>query len=433
MKAVIMAGGKGTRLSSITDGVIPKSMVSINGIPILEYQIRLLIRYRIEEVIIITGFLHTVIENYFGNGDKFGLPITYIIEDTPKGTGGRLPLLEKYINDDFIVLFGDLVCDFSIQRMLEAHIKKNALITLFAHPNAHPFDSDLLVIDEGHKVTGYYSKHETRQKWHKNLVNAGIYIINPRIFSLLPKKEVMDLEKDIIFPFCNQGNEIVAYISTEYVKDIGTPDRLQAAEHDMNTGIIQKKNLDNPQKCIFLDRDGTLNKLNGLIYDPEQLELEETAANAIKEINNSDYLAIVITNQPVVARGLCSENTVAMIHNKLETLLGAQGAYLDGIYYCPHHPDTGYEGENVKYKIACHCRKPDIGLIEDCVRHFNISLKHSFFIGDSTGDIQTGKNAGLKTVLLKTGEAGLDKKYDVYPDYIADTVFCAVKKILEKE
>jgi NDP-sugar pyrophosphorylase family protein len=237
MKAVIMAGGKGTRLSSITNDSIPKSMVRVNGIPILEHQIKLLARYHIEEVIIITGYLHTVIENYFGNGDAFGLPVRYIIEDTPKGTGGALPLLENYIQDDFILLFGDLICDFSISRMLEFHQKKNALITLFAHPNSHPFDSDVLIVDKEQHVTGYYSKHETKPERYKNIVNAGVYIINHKIFSLLPKQEVMDMEKDIVFPFFGQNQPVFAYLSSEYVKDVGTPERLRTAEHDMNTSI----------------------------------------------------------------------------------------------------------------------------------------------------------------------------------------------------
>jgi len=167
MKAVILAGGKGTRLSSVTGNTIPKSMVAINGIPVLEYQIRLLVQYHIEEVIIITGFLHNAIEQYFGNGKDFGLPIKYIIEDSPKGTGGALPLLQSMINDNFLLLFGDLICDFSISRMLEAHKKKKALITLFAHPNLHPYDSDILIVNEDQKVTGYYKKMNSDRNYTK--------------------------------------------------------------------------------------------------------------------------------------------------------------------------------------------------------------------------------------------------------------------------
>ena len=226
-------------------------------------------------------------------------------------------------------------------------------------------------------------------------------------------------------------NKVVAYKSSEYIKDMGTYSRLSSVESHVESDIVRMRNLDKPQKAIFLDRDGTINQHKGLITDPNMLELEVGAAEAIKKINDSGYLAIVITNQPVIARGICTFEELHKIHQKLDMILGEQGAYIDGLYFCPHHPDSGYEGERKEYKIKCQCRKPGIQLIEKAVEDFHIDLSQSYFIGDSTMDIQAGKNAGVKSIVLKTGEAGKDGKYQVTPDFVCENLLSAINLILE--
>ena len=202
--------------------------------------------------------------------------------------------------------------------------------------------------------------------------------------------------------------------------------RFYKVEEEHKNRVWKKRNLKNKQKCVFLDRDGTINVFKGLIDKEELFELEKNVSQGIRKLNEAGFLVIVITNQPVVARGLCEEDDVKKIHKKMQVLLGEEGAYVDDIVYCPHHPDKGYPEENSEYKILCKCRKPAIGMIERMVEKYNIDLGQSYFIGDSTIDIQTGKNAGIKTILLKTGQAGLDGKYSVRPDYIADNLVSAV-------
>lgn len=187
------------------------------------------------------------------------------------------------------------------------------------------------------------------------------------------------------------------------------------------------------KKCIFLDRDGTINVYKCLLHDKGDLVLEEKAAEAIKMINDSEYICIVVSNQPVVARNLCTLEEAWEINNKLEELLDkANGAYLDDIFMCPHHPDRGYPEENKEYKIVCDCRKPKIGMIKEAAKKHNIDLTKSYIIGDTTIDIMTGINAGLKTILVKTGLGGTDNKYDVRPDYVAENLLEAVKIIYKK-
>ena len=150
-------------------------------------------------------------------------------------------------------------------------------------------------------------------------------------------------------------------------------------------------------------------------------------ADAIKKINESGYLAIVITNQPVIARGEVTYEELNDIHNRMEKLLGLDGAYVDDIYYCPHHPDKGFDGELEELKIKCECRKPNIGMLKKAIQDHNIDLNESIVIGDSTLDIKMAENAKIKSILLKTGQAGTDGKYDITPFYVADDLNDALK------
>lgn len=187
------------------------------------------------------------------------------------------------------------------------------------------------------------------------------------------------------------------------------------------------------KKCVFLDRDGTINKYKELLHKKEDLELEETASEAIKRINDNGYLCIVLTNQPVIARNLCTFDDVLEINEELKRMLfKANRAYLDDIFICPHHPDRGYPEENEEFKVECECRKPKIGMIKEAQKKYEIDLSGSYLIGDTTIDVQTGKNAGLKTILVNTGLKGTDKKFDVRPDLYAENLIGAVELILKE-
>jgi D,D-heptose 1,7-bisphosphate phosphatase len=240
-----------------------------------------------------------------------------------------------------------------------------------------------------------------------------------------------DLEKDIFSKMIADGDAIYAYRSPEYIKDAGTEDRIEEVSNHVKSGFVRARNLRNKQRCIFMDRDGTVNVYKGLVYKEDDFCFEIGAIEAIKLINDTGLLAVVVTNQPVVARGLCAIEDVENIHNKMKTLLGRSGALLDRVMFCPHHPDKGYPEENPVYKIPCDCRKPNTGMFDACIAEFNIDIETSWMIGDSTTDIQSGKNVGLKTALVLTGEAGKDGKYDVRADIVCENLLDAVYKILE--
>ncbi len=433
MKAVIMAGGKGTRLFDITGDEIPKPMAEVAGKPILLHQIETLKKNGIDEFIFVVGHKKQKIIDYFKDGKDFSVKISYIEEDQPLGTAGAFFFLNKYINtiETFLLVFGDTIFDIDVKSMLNFHQQNSALISLFVHPNSHPHDSDLVVLDKNNNVFGFDSKHNKRDYYYKNLVNAGFYIVDGSVLKMVPSPVKTDFEKDIIKNLIDQKSAVFGYVSSEYIKDVGTVERIKTCEKDFVGGIVAAKNISKKQKAIFLDRDGTLNKFNGLIDNPEKLEVLENAVQAVSLINRSEYLALVVTNQPTVARGLCSLEDVDEIHNKLETEFGKSGSYFDGIIFCPHHPDKGYPEENPEFKIPCDCRKPKIGMIKTLEEKFNLDLSKCWFIGDTSTDIKTGENAGIKTALVLTGEN--DNKFDVSPTLTKQNLLEAVKEILEKK
>lgn len=403
MKVVVMAGGKGTRIASVNADV-PKPMICVDNKPILEHQMECLVKQNLTDIVLVVGHKGEIIQNYFGNGDKFGVHIEYIKEESPLGTAGALYFLKDKIREDFFLLNGDIIFDIDFHRFYEYHKKNECVATIFTHPNSHPYDSGIIVADENGKVTKWMTKEEERT-WYKNCVNAGIHILSPKVFEKFEVLEKKDLDRDILKQLIGE-EQLYIYQSPEYVKDMGTPDRFYAVQDDIRTGLVAAKNLNRKQKAIFLDRDGTINKYVGFLRNIDDMQLIEGVSKAIKKINNSGFLAIVITNQPVIARGEVSFEELREIHNKMETLLGNDGVYIDDLFYCPHHPDKGFEGERIEFKFDCECRKPKAGLFIQAAEKYNIDLARSWMIGDSLSDMNAGKKAGCSTILY-----GLNEEY----------------------
>lgn len=414
MKAVIMAGGKGTRISSVASD-IPKPMIRINDIPVLEHEIICLRDQGITDLIITVGHLGNIIIDYFGDGSKvspatgrpFGVHIEYYIEDKPLGNAGALFKIKEKLTEDFFLLNADAVFDIDFGRFAEYHKRNGGLATLFTHPNSHPYDSGLIIADENGAVAQWLSKEDVRPVYYRNRVNAGLHILSPKLLDTLPPTPKIDLDRQLLKPLAGTGKMFI-YDSPEYVKDMGTPDRYEAVCRDFKNGIVQAKNLKQKQKAIFLDRDGTINKYVGFLRNIDEFELIDGAADAIRAVNNSGYLAIVVTNQPVIARGEVTLGELREIHNKMETMLGYDGAYVDGIYFCPHHPHKGYDGEIAELKIDCECRKPKPGMLLQAAEDYNIDLSSSWMIGDSESDVAAGIKAGCKTALIGGGQYGQD-------------------------
>lgn len=406
-----MAGGRGTRISSVASD-IPKPMIRIDGKPVLEHEIECLRDQGFTDLILTVSHLGNVIMDYFGDGSgispatgkPFGVSIAYYFEQEPLGNAGALFKIKDQLTEDFLLLNADAMFDVDFNRFVAFHKAHGGLVTLFTHPNSHPYDSGLILADKCGSVEKWLAKEDSRPQHYRNRVNAGLHVINPKVLETEITTPKVDLDRQLLKPLAGSG-KMFCYDSPEYIKDMGTPERYYAVCDDLISGRVKAKNLQNKQKAVFLDRDGTLNKYVGFLRNIDQFELIEGTAEAIKKINNSGYLAIVATNQPVIARGEVTFEELEEIHNKMETLLGLEGAYLDAIYFCPHHPHKGYEGEVPELKFDCECRKPKAGLLLQAAKDFNIDLSASYMVGDGDNDVQCGINAGCKSVLITDGDA----------------------------
>ena len=265
MKVVIMAGGKGTRMLSIASD-IPKPMIPIEGRPVLEREIECLCEQGFTDILITVGHLGNVIMDYFGNGLKFGVHITYYFEKKPLGNAGALFQVKDQLTDDFLLLNADAMFDIDFNRFVQYHKTHDAVATLFTHPNSHPYDSGVIIADEHMAVRKWLAKEDERPEYFKNRVNAGLHVLNKKILEQTVEGGKVDLDRQLLKPLAGTG-QMYCYDSPEYVKDMGTPERYYAVCKDFANGIVKARNLKKRQKAIFLDRDGTINEYVGFLTD----------------------------------------------------------------------------------------------------------------------------------------------------------------------
>ncbi len=433
-QAIILAGGQGTRLKDRL-GDLPKPMVSVAGVPLLERQILLLKRYGYKRVVILVNYQAEKIQAFCHANAYWGLDIECVDDGVPKGTAGAVLNIFDRLEDEFLVVYGDTMLEVDLSRFEAAHaINSDSAGTLFLHPNDHPQDSDLVDLDEDGRIRSFHPYPHPPGRYLPNLVNAALYILKRE--ALRPwltnvPEGIFDFGKNLFPELLNAGGKLYGYNSPEYIKDCGTPARLDKITEHLLSGKIERSSLQHKQPTVFIDRDGTLNKEVNHLKSADQLELYAGVEDALRRLNQSDYRACVITNQPVVARGECRIEELRNIHNKLETLLGLEGAFLDRIYVCPHHPDKGFAGEVAALKINCLCRKPATGMLERARHELNTDFSQSWMIGDTTTDIETAHRAGVRSILVETGYAGLDHKYPRAADFTFPNFSKAVEFIVD--
>jgi mannose-1-phosphate guanylyltransferase / phosphomannomutase len=427
MRAVILVGGRGTRLGSVTSQ-LPKPLVPVGGRTVLDRQLDQLARYGVTDVTLLASHLADRIEAHVAARGESLPRVRVHREQSPLGTAGGLHEIAAELTDPFLLVYGDVLFDVDLRRLVEAHRARPAVATLVVHPNDHPFDSDLVEIDGSNRITAVHSKPHAPGRHFHNLVNAGMYVLSPRILDVIPHGVPTDFGRHI-FPAIVATERIFGYPTPEYIKDMGTPDRLARVSSDEASGKIARWNLERARPAVFLDRDGVLNEADGYIDTPDKLRLLPGVAEAIRRLNDSDHLAIVVTNQPVVARNMTTLAGLDEIHKKLETLLGDQHGWLDGIFACPHHPDRGFPGENAALKVVCDCRKPKPGLIHQAQARFNIDLARSWMIGDSARDILCGRAAGVSTIGVRCGEGCREVADAARPDFMFEDLSEAVRFI----
>jgi len=431
-QAVILAGGKGTRLRERL-GDLPKPLIDVAGTPLLERQINSLKKYGYTNLIILVNYQAHYIEQFCAQGKFQDLTISIIDDGEPLGTAGATLKILNHLHDQVLIVYGDTMFDIDLHRFEQYH-QQDPLVaaTLFLHPNDHPADSDLTQLDPSGHVIQFHPYPHPANALLPNLVNAALYLINTnhlKRYQDFPCPS--DFAKNLFPHMLRYGEKFLGYSSPEYIKDAGTPERLDHVIEAVKTGLVTRSNLSHLQRAVFIDRDGTLNKeISTYITNPDLLHIYEGVGDSLKRLNDSEWRTVLVTNQPVIARGECSFEDLGKVHAKLESEVGKCKAFFDKIYICPHHPDKGFDGEIQDLKIECACRKPSPGMFLNAQKDLNIDLASSWHIGDSTADLGAAINAGISSITVETGHGGLDDKYSFQPQFSSSDFQNAVEFIL---
>lgn len=393
LETFIIAGGKGTRFKQISNK--PKLLAKLNNTNLLRLILKNLKKYNLNKISIFVGKNFDYFKKYRKNKIKL------IEEKKPLGTSGCLSLISKEkLKKNTLIIFGDILFDIDFYKFYEFHKTNKSEISIFSHPSDHLFDSDIIDADANNRVKNIFFKPHKKKIISNNLTMAGIFIVRSNLIKKIPKNKKQDFSKDFLKNCLKKKVRIYSYKSREYCKDLGTSKRYLKVLDDFKEGIHKKLRFKNKLKAVFIDRDGVINVDQGPQKYSDPTNFLSGVLTALRKLQKMKYLKILITNQPAVAKGFITIKGLQKSFKKLETTLANNSFFFDGIYYCPHHPQSGFKGENKKFKINCSCRKPKPGLILKAAKDLNIDLKKSFFIGDKIVDYRAARSANVKPIIL---------------------------------
>lgn len=398
--AVLVAGGKASRMGQLAEAR-PKALLPFGRTSLLSVHLQALRTHGVRKVTVIAGRLSDVIGTELQAFTPSGMAVDLIVEPFPAGSGGCLRYLPP-VKGPILVVFADIMAWMDYTALVEHHRVKAAQVTVVVHPNDHPADSDLVETTPEGWLRAVRRRPRPVFALFRNLAVAGIFVLEPETLLQIPRTGSHDFVHDLLTPSVESGGRVLAYRTSEYLRDCGTPERYSRVLDDFQSGRVHAQYRTTLRPALFIDRDGTLNRHIGYINKPDQVELLPGVAGAIRRLNQSGTLAIVITNQPVVARGECSIAELDRIHARLELLLGNEGAFLDAIYACPHHPDGGFEGEVPELKMPCNCRKPEPGLVHRAARELPVDVGRCAVVGDSERDVELAKRLGLSAYRISS-------------------------------
>jgi histidinol-phosphate phosphatase family protein len=425
-QAVVLCGGKGTRLGRLVAD-IPKPMLAIQGRPVLDYAIDRLRGAGVTDIVLAAGYKADVIRAHYAVPPP-GLRIRVYDEPSPLGTAGCVRELLPVLAERFVVLYGDVFVDFDIGELVRAH-RPDDMATILVRASDHPWDSDLIEVDADNRIVGFLPAG-TARNFPRNIANAAVYVVDRKLVELRHSGMVADWIRDVFPAALGVGMTIRAHTFTGdgFLRDMGTPARLERVERYLEDKqlISRARSKRLPVTTVFLDRDGVINQDTDLLHSPDDFRLLPGVGEAVARLNRAGLTVVVVTNQPVIARGLCTEHTLGLIHDRMARLLAEYHAHVDAIYFCPHHPETHHrdEGSRRDLRVACDCRKPAPGLLLQAARERDIDLAGSVLIGDRPTDIAAAKRAGVRSILLGTGSSSPS------PDYRFATLPDAVSAIL---
>lgn len=372
-QAVIIAGGLGTRLSPFTNSN-PKPMYPLHGKPFIHYLVEQICSFGITKVVILLGYMSEKIIESLGDGKILGVDITYDVTPVEYDTGARLRHAFPLLDEQFLFMYCDNYCPVDFAKLLHDYYLHKSIIQLSIYQNSDKYTKDNVRLSKEGMVLVY---DKDRKSQNLSGVDIGYAIVSKRAFQYLEDGNV-NFERSVYSKIVT-NKKMFATVTCHRYYSIGSWERIKLTEQFFSF-----------KKTVFLDRDGTLNvkpPKSCYVETPDDFIWLDGAIDAVLRLNKNGYRVILISNQPGIAKGKLTEETLCEIHSRMIQDLNEVGACIDAIYYCPHDWDEG-----------CDCRKPKPGLLYQAQRDFSLDLTKCFMVGDDDRDIQAGHSAGCKCI-----------------------------------
>ncbi len=425
-QVVILCGGKGTRLGEQFSHV-PKPLVPVDGIPLLDRVLEHAARAGVTRAILAAGHLGEQIANRYASHNPWGLEIHTHIEGKPLGTGGCLHEIAGMLDDDFVLLYGDVFLDFDLSALISQHEDERPIATVLVRQSDHPKDSDLVEVSPGSdRVTAFLPKSTRKPDGlFRNCANAAVYACSRKLLTYIPKDRSSDIATNVFPAVLAAGGDIRAHDleETGYVKDMGTPARLMEVERywRRKSRAIKARQSPGKVRAVILDRDGVILRDQGPSVDPAMIEFMPEALKGLEALADQGVACMVATNQPWIARGQLTIGQLNAAHERMKERIESSGGALLDVVYSPFHPET-HHGEGVPaMRRSSECRKPRPGMLFDLMERHGFSPEETVMIGDSKADILAARNAGTRSILIGTDAAALA----AFPDGICEDLAAA--------
>lgn len=415
IQVLILAGGRGSRSENPQ---IPKALQTIfEDKTILELQLDALVSGGFRDVCLLLGHLADQMTTYLeGILPRYPTLSMGFLTDKP-GAQGTAKVVSDAVQTlgadrDYLLLLGDTVIQAPLNEYFRRWNESKADLGVLCHPNLHLQDSDTLLLNQSSKILGFREKGQDADSASSFLVEAATGVL---FFTSKSAKGILDCTGDVTKELIANSlldNSGVGIIATHYFKDSGTSARLNAIRNDFSNGAaIRRGGI--KRAALLIDRDDTLIADAGTTRSTvSEGEISIGLPEAIKQFNEHGVPVFVVSNQPGIAKGQIAEADVFRVHNELGNYLSKYGALIDGLYFCPHHPEIGFEREVVSLKVACNCRKPANGMLLSIADEHGIDLTKSVFIGDSKSDSEAAakSNCRFKLASWNSSRASLTSK-----------------------
>jgi len=388
-QAVILAGGRGTRMRPLTD-MRPKPMVEFHGKPFLEYMIEMLREQGFERVLLLLGHLPEVTQEHFGDGSGFGVEIDYSVSGADDLTVSRIQLVEQRLDNSFLLLYCDNYWPMRMDDMWQRFqaLDVPAMVTVYANRDDYRPGKNSVRVEDGY-VTAF---DKSRTTPGLQGVEISYAILTRPVLELLPEED--ELIEVALYPQLAEKRQLGGYVTDHRYYSVGSLERLPVTER-----FLERR------PAVILDRDGTLNRRPPqaqYVTTPEEFEWLPGSLEALSLLKEAGYTVAVVSNQAGIGRGAMTEDDLAAIHDRM---LRDAGGAIEAIYHCPHDWDEG-----------CECRKPAPGMLFQAQRELDLDLSRTPFLGDDERDGQAAAAAGCPFEMVGEERPLLDAVRDLLAD-----------------